>query len=125
MLRCLVNRQQEKPIEDRERDGLKKLVQEIGGVWKRAKERQSKISKGDEEDAVYHYMRLKSNRNGKVPMVWKLQEIDAVRFDPGNWFRSLTCSQRGCSQTGFDKSLARAEAQVEGFRWLSWQQVDE
>ncbi|CAN0254918.1 unnamed protein product [Ectocarpus sp. 6 AP-2014] len=113
-----------RPIKDKERDGLKEVVEEIKGAWERAKKRQSAKSKEHKVDPVYHYMSLPSNRNAKLPMVWTLQEIDADEFQPGDWFRRLRCSQRNRSQTTFNKTVDRAEAQVTGFTWLSWQQVD-
>lgn len=122
---CLMNRPQGKPIKDEERDGLKHLVQEIKGSWQRAKERQSAKSKGDKEDPVYHYMRLTSNRNAQLPMVWTLQEIDAAEFQRGDWFAGLRCSKKNTFQGTFNKLVDRAERQVKGFKWLSWQQVDE
>ncbi|CAM9899966.1 unnamed protein product [Ectocarpus sp. 12 AP-2014] len=113
-----------KPINSDERVGLELVVEAIKGAWELAKEKQSAKSKEGKVDPVYHYMSLPSNRNAKLPMVWTLQEMLGDEFQPGNWFRGLRCSQRNRSQTTFNKTVDRAEAQVAGFRWLSWQQVD-
>lgn len=119
-----------KPITPEERDGLRELVEAIRGSWQRANERQSVKKKGDKVDLVYHHMKLPKNRNAKLPMVWKLKKRDAGqyegKFEPGGWFAGLLCSNRPNSYKGtFDKLVGRAETQVEGFRWLSWQQVEE
>lgn len=53
-----MNRQQEKPVTDQERDGLKKVVEAIRSAWERAKERQSAKRKGDKKDPVHHHMAL-------------------------------------------------------------------
>lgn len=122
---CLMNRTQGKTITDEERDGLKKVVEAIKGAWQRAKGKQSAKSKGDEVDPVYHYMSLPSYRNAKLPMVWTLQEIDTAKFILPDWFRRLRCSKRNTYEGTFNKLVERAEAQVTGFKWLSWQDVDE
>lgn len=112
-------------ITQEERDGLRELVEAIRGSWQRAKGRQFAKSMGDKDDAVYHYMNLPVNRTAKLPMVWKLQEIDTDEFKPGQWFAGLLCSRPQSYQGTFNKLVGRAETQVEGFQWLSWQQVEE
>lgn len=71
------------------------------------------------------YMRLKSNRDAKLPMVWKLQEIDAAEFQRGDWFAGRSYSKRETYQGTFNDLVDSAERQVKGFKWLSWQEVDE
>lgn len=97
-------------------------MEAIGNAWQRAKERQWAKNKGDQVDDVYHYMNLSKNRNGTLPMVWKLQEIDD-EFQPGAWFVEQKLV-RGCFQGTFNKIVGLVENQVEGFAWLCWQQVD-
>ena len=103
---------------------MEHLVQQIRGAWQRAKNRQSTKCKGDEEDPVYHFMRLPLYRNAMLPMVWKLQEVDAADFQSGEWFAGKNYSKRGTFQGTFNKLVERAEKQLEGFRWSSWMKVD-